>query len=75
MLFDSLAYSAAAPLDIVLYNNVIDACLRFKDYQKARQLYSDIISKKITLTEVTYALILRLHAKTDQLDQMEQLYE
>ncbi len=37
-----------------MYNNVLDTCLRFKDYYKARQLHSDIVLKKYVTRRESY---------------------
>lgn len=61
--------------DEILFNCVIDACFKFGDYQKAVQIYQDMLENDIKPSAVTYGIMIKGYGQFKSLENAMKIYE
>ena len=61
--------------DEILFNCVIDACFKFGDYQKAVQIYQDMIENEIKPSAITYGIMIKGYGQFKSLENAMKIYE
>ncbi|KAM3136824.1 hypothetical protein pb186bvf_011083 [Paramecium bursaria] len=54
--------------DEILYNSLIDACVKFNEIQKALQLFKEMKQKQIEPSSVTYGILIKAYGKMNDLN-------
>ena len=60
--------------DEILYNSVIDTCIKYNKIDKAEQLYQEMISKGIFPSTITYSIMIKAYGTSYNLDAALNLY-
>ncbi|CAD8078724.1 unnamed protein product [Paramecium sonneborni] len=53
--------------DEILYNSLIDACVKFNEIQKGMELFKEMITKQIEPSSVTYGILIKAYGKMNDL--------
>lgn len=53
--------------DEILYNSLIDACVKFNEINKSLQLFSEMKKKHIEPSSVTYGILIKAYGKMNNL--------
>jgi len=62
-------------LDEVLYNTLLDGCLKNNEDIKAHEIISEMRKKQITFSNVAYSILIRLHSKANRNDKVLEVFE
>jgi len=62
-------------LDEVLYNTLLDGCLKNNEDDKAFTIISEMRRKKIAFSNVSYSILIRLHSKGHRNDKVFETFE
>lgn len=54
------------PLDEVIYNSILDGCVKTKEFKKAESIADEMIKNKIEFSNVTYSILVKLYANQNQ---------
>jgi pentatricopeptide repeat domain-containing protein 1 len=54
--------------DEVLYNCLIDACVRFHNIKRAVEVFQEMISDGINPSAVTYGILIKAYGQLNQID-------
>lgn len=49
-------------LDEVIYNSILDGCVKTGNYKKANEVYSDMLAHGVKCSNVTYSILVKLYA-------------
>jgi len=64
--FNIYKYLIANPnqytLDEVIYNSILDGCVKTKNYDKAIEIYNDMMDRKVNKSNVTYSILIKLYS-------------
>ena len=61
--------------DEILYNCIMDACLRFNQVDKMLELYKEMIENGINCSSVTYGIVIKAYGMKGDVDSALQMYE
>ena len=61
--------------DEILYNCIMDACLRFNQIDKMLELYKEMIDNGITLSSVTCGIVIKAYGMKGDVDSALKMYE
>ncbi|CAD8084529.1 unnamed protein product [Paramecium sonneborni] len=61
--------------DEILYNSLIDACVKFNEIQKGMQLFKEMKNKSIEPSSVTYGILIKAHGKMNDLNGAFRMFE
>ena len=61
--------------DEILFNCVIDACFKFGDYQKAVQIYQDMLENDIKPSAITYGIMIKGYGQFKSLENAMKIYQ
>ncbi|CAK80848.1 unnamed protein product (macronuclear) [Paramecium tetraurelia] len=61
--------------DEILYNSLIDACVKFNEIQKGMQLFKEMKNKSIEPSSVTYGILIKAYGKMNDLNGAFRMFE
>ena len=61
--------------DEILYNCIMDACLRFNQVDKMLELYKEMLENGINCSSVTYGIVIKAYGMKGDVDSALQIYE
>ena len=61
--------------DEILYNCLMDACIRFGNSQKAEDLFNEMINSEIKASSVTYGILIKSYGLNNKLDKSFETFE
>ena len=61
--------------DEILYNCIMDACLRFNQVDKMLELYKEMLDNGITLSSVTCGIVIKAYGMKGDVDSALKIYE
>lgn len=74
-ILDQIKENNLAKGDEILFNCVIDACFKSGDYQKAVQIYQDMLDNEIKPSAITYGIMIKGYGQFKCLDHAMKIYE
>ncbi|CAD8156687.1 unnamed protein product [Paramecium octaurelia] len=61
--------------DEILYNSLIDACVKFNEIQKGMDLFREMKNKQIDPSSVTYGILIKAYGKMNDLNGAFRMFE
>ncbi|CAD8168911.1 unnamed protein product [Paramecium octaurelia] len=61
--------------DEILYNSLIDACVKFNEIQKGMELFREMKNKQIDPSSVTYGILIKAYGKLNDLNGAFRIFE
>ena len=74
-LLDAMQSNAEFKPDEILYNSLIDACIKFNEINRGLRLYEEMKKKRITPSSITYGILIKAYGKQNELSKAFQLFE
>lgn len=61
--------------DEILYNSLIDACVKFNEIPKSLSLFEEMKRKQIEPSSVTYGILIKAYGKVNSLNEAFAIFE
>ena len=61
--------------DEILYNSMIDACVKFNELDKAFELFKEMSSRGIKPSSITYGILIKAYGKSNNLEKAFKIFE
>ena len=68
-IFNFLKNETDFSLDEVIYNSVLDACLKNNDFELGFNIFDEMKDSKIPMSNVTYSILIKLLTNTDRIEE------
>jgi pentatricopeptide repeat protein len=74
-LLEDIQEDGSFKADEILYNSLIDACVKFNEINKSLQLFEEMKRKLIEPSSVTYGILIKAYGKQNELGQAFRIFE